>query len=209
MGRPVALHLRVWLGRRVQRCAVHPARWTPQLQSRSPYQRWSSKNEASFKCELACISSCDVSVARTSVPLQAIPLGRLASLRPRHPTRHLGTVETMSLLGIPSKQVQIERLKSELAKEQQSLEQSTAIRENDAEKFRDNEKELLESISSLKHALVVLDSRYNKTDSRNYTAERDQRVQCACQLAHDHGSRTIGSSHACHTEKIIVASCWP
>lgn len=74
-------------------------------------------------------------------------------------------------------EVQIERLKSELAKEQQSLEQSTAIRENDAEKFRDNEKELLESISSLKHALVVLDSRYNKTDSRNYTAEQEKLAQ--------------------------------
>jgi len=74
-------------------------------------------------------------------------------------------------------EVQLARLKDELAKETRSLEEAREIRENQAAKFVENEKELLESIHALSHALVVLSSHYNGTDSRDYAAEREQIAQ--------------------------------
>merc|ERR1712156_482095 len=51
---------------------------------------------------------------------------------------------------------EIKNLESEVAKNQEALDQATAIREKQLAEFNEEEKDLLESISALKAAITVL-----------------------------------------------------
>jgi len=124
---------------------------------------------------------CDDTIAKSQAAIQA------ADER----DQELMTLLETSTQSKAQLEVQIERLKAELKKERHSLEQSKAIRENDAEKFRENEKELLESIHALTHALVVLSSKYNQTESRDYAAEREQLEQEKIALAGATGTASL------------------
>jgi len=69
----------------------------------------------------------------------------------------------------------ISQQKAETERERAALEQLSAMRRNQREKFHQREKELLESISALSHAVTVLSRHYHqKGPGRNLTAEREQ-----------------------------------
>jgi len=86
----------------------------------------------------------------------------------------VNTIET-SRYDLESAKTHLEHLQRELAASQESLRERTNLRMRQLEDFRESEKELLQSIVTLRNAIIVLESHYNGTSSlRNLTAEREE-----------------------------------
>jgi hypothetical protein len=73
--------------------------------------------------------------------------------------------------------VEIDQLHAELGKDQESLAQQYEIRSREAEAFHESEKQLLESIQALSHALVVLSGHYNETEPVFNASEEQARLE--------------------------------
>lgn len=87
--------------------------------------------------------------------------------------RNLMTDVEVSTQSMASLEVELARLKSDLAKQHESMKNAEGMREKAADDFHENEKELLEATLALTHALEVLQSRYeNVDDGRDFAAER-------------------------------------
>lgn len=87
--------------------------------------------------------------------------------------RNLMTDVEVSTQSMASLEVELARLKSDLAKQHESMKNAEGMREKAAADFHENEKELLEATLALTHALEVLQSRYeNVDDGRDFAAER-------------------------------------
>jgi len=91
--------------------------------------------------------------------------------------QELMTTMEVSIQGKASLEVELTRLKEELAKEMKSLDQQDTLRDKEGAQFHESEKEMLQAISSLTNALQVLRSRYEGGDARDYAAEKAQLEQ--------------------------------
>jgi len=71
--------------------------------------------------------------------------------------------------------IEIQTLEQDLAQERSSHSQLSTLRDNELESFRNNEKELLEAIFSLRNAIIVLERVYNgTTQTDNFPEERER-----------------------------------
>jgi len=87
----------------------------------------------------------------------------------------VNTIST-SAYDMESARTHLGHLQQELSHTQDSLRERSAIRMRQLDEFRQSEKELLQSIVTLRNAIVVLESHFNRTaaNARNLTAEREE-----------------------------------
>jgi len=112
--------------------------------------------------------------------------------------QELMTEIEVSVQGKAVLEVELKRLKEELAKEKQSLAQQQTFREKAAAEFHENEKEMLEAISALSHAIEVLRSRYGTVSDETNSSEEV--------VSQDSGTVEDGSSEPQLTGLMGVAS---